>query len=595
MDRSSVQGKRSMVGRLLVGAGLVLLCQACAPVAKQQGLDVQEEPRSVAKLEDRDASSDRACGYSFFLRGKSAELAGKVDEAIDSYRQVLACDPGAEHVMRALAMLLIKTNQRNEAVEWVDRLVALNPQDSMARALLASLYSVMDRSAEAVSLYQAILADDPKNFNVMLLLGGLHARMRDYSSARQVLERLVELNPDSYAGFYYLAKLYQEMRVFDQAAAAFEKALALSWSTELAIEAAELYEQARQDDKAEQLYRRVLAEEAVDERARGGLVSLYLRRGDTERALRELEELRGIAAEPLRVELAISRILLDTGRVKEAIRRLTPLLAKNTSTEGIRAMLVLAHYQNKDLPAAKKLLRQVKPGEKGYSESVLMLARILQEEKDTAGAEKVLQRALENAQHRRLEFYAALAGLYAGDGKPGKAHEVFRRAFIDFPENAEVHYEYALLLHKLDDPAGAMREMEEVLRRDPHQPHALNYVGYSWAEEGRNLDQALVYIEEAVSRLPKDGFVRDSLGWVYYQLGRFADAVRELEQATSLATDDPAIHEHLGDAYLKVGDPAKAGDAYRKAMALQGDEGKKAAVRRKLEGIPAGAGDGSGK
>ncbi|MFZ5774690.1 MAG: tetratricopeptide repeat protein [Thermodesulfobacteriota bacterium] len=579
---------------LLAGCLLLLGQTACAPLAGPDGEGLAQSSEETGRVATG-SGAERGCGYLHFLRGKGAELAGRADEAIDAYRQALECDPKASHVMRTLATLLIKSGRRDEAVQWVNRLVSLNPQDTLARALLATLYSALDRQEEAIALYQAILNDDPKNFNVLLLLGGLHARLHDYPNAKQVLERLVELNPDSYAGHYYLAKLYQEMRLLDQAAASFDKALALNWSTELALEAAELREQAGQDDQTEKLYRRILAEEAVEERARSGLVNLYLRRGKTEQALRELEELRAITAEPMRVELAIGRLLLDKGRAKEAIRRLTPLLKKGTAVEGVRALLVLAHYQNRDTASAKKLLRQVKPGETGYNESILMLARILQEDKDVAGAEKVLLAAIADEQHRRLSFYAALAGIHAGSGKPDKAHAVFQRAFADFPGSAEPHYEYALLLHKLDDTAGAMREMEEVLRLDPHHAHALNYVGYSWAEEGKNLEQALAYIEEAVAKLPKDGFVRDSLGWVYYRLGRFPEAVRELEQAVALSAEDPTILEHLGDASLKAGEPGKAADAYRRALEAQEEAKKKDELRRKLEAIPAQAGQGGGK
>jgi Flp pilus assembly protein TadD len=128
--------------------------------------------------------------------------------------------------------------------------------------------------------------------------------------------------------------------------------------------------------------------------------------------------------------------------------------------------------------------------------------------------------------------------------------------------------------------------MEEVLKREPKHARALNYVGYTWAEEGRNLEEAKAYIEQAVVLLPKDGFVRDSMGWVYYQLGDFPAAVRELELAVKLSPDDSTIYEHLGDAYLKNNDPSQARKAYGKALELHEEEEKKAAVRRKLEALP---------
>ncbi len=570
-----------MLKRLLIAGGLALCCLSCAPSLR----GVPGQPPFAADLEPYEEAVDRGCSYFNFLWGKSAEIEGRYDEAIYAYKQALVCDRLAGHVMRSLAGLLVKTGQREQAVEWVNRLIALNPKDSEARALLANLYSIMERFGEAAEMYQAILADDPQNFNVRLLLGGLYARMHDYDKARQVLEKLAEINPDSYAGYYYLAKLYQEMRLFDKAAEAFDKALALNWSPLLAYEAAELYEQEKRYPEAIAIYRRILEEDASDERARSFLANVYFRQGEIDKALKEMENLRDISANPAKVELAICRILLDAGRRLDAVMRLNAILKKDPQSDAARALLILAYYQQGDLATTKKLLKQVRPASPAYEESVIMLARIMQEEKDFSGAEKALRHAMADKQNRRLNFYVALAMLYAGQNKTDKAHGVFTQAFADFPGNVEAYYEYALFLHKLNDLPGAMRQMEEVLKREPKHARALNYVGYTWAEEGRNLEEAKAYVEQAVALLPKDGFVRDSMGWVYYQMGDFSAAVRELELAVALSSDDPTIYEHLGDAYLKNNDSPRARKAYLKALELHEEADKKDAVRRKLEAL----------
>ncbi len=570
-----------MLKRLLIVCGLAFCCLSCAPAIR----GVAGQPPFAADLEPYDEAVDRGCSYFNFLWGKSAEIEGRYDEAICAYKQALVCDRLAGHVMRSLAGLLVKTGQREQAVEWVNRLIALNPKDSEARALLGNLYSIMERFDEAAKMYQAILVDDPQNFNVRLLLGGLYARMHDYEKARQVLEKLAEINPDSYAGYYYLAKLYQEMGLFDKAAESFDKALTLNWSPTLAYEAAELYEQEKRYPEAIAIYHRLLEEDGSDERARGFLANVYFRQGEVDKAIKEMENLRDISANPAKVELAICRILLDAGRRLDAVMRLNAILKKDPHSDGARALLILAYYQQGDIAATKKLLKQVRPSSPAYEESVIMLARIMQEERDFPGAEKVLRQAMADKQNRRLNFYVALAMLYAGQDKIDKAHGVFTQAFADFPGNVEANYEYALFLHKLNDLAGALHQMEEVLKREPKHAKALNYVGYTWAEEGRNLEEAKVYIEQAVAQLPKDGFVRDSMGWVYYQLGDFPAAVRELELAVALSPDDPTIYEHLGDAYLKNNDSPRARKAYVKSLEFYEEKDKKEAVRRKLEAL----------
>ena len=324
-----------MLKRLLIAGGLALCCLSCTPAIH----GVPGQPPFASDLEPYEEAVDRGCSYFNFLWGKSAEIEGRYDEAIYAYKQALVCDRLAGHVMRSLAGLLVKTGQREQAVEWVNRLIALNPKDSEARALLANLYSIMERFGEAAEMYQAILADDPQNFNVRLLLGGLYARMHDYEKARQVLEKLTEINPDSYAGFYYLAKLYQEMRLFDKAAEAFDKALSLNWSPMLAYEAAELYEQVKRYPEAIAIYRRIIEEDGSDERARSFLANVYFRQGEVDKALKEMENLRDISADPAKVELAICRILLDAGRRLDAVIRLNAILKKDPQSDAARALV----------------------------------------------------------------------------------------------------------------------------------------------------------------------------------------------------------------------------------------------------------------
>jgi tetratricopeptide (TPR) repeat protein len=81
----------------------------------------------------------------------------------------------------------------------------------------------------------------------------------------------------------------------------------------------------------------------------------------------------------------------------------------------------------------------------------------------------------------------------------------------------------------------------------------LNYLAYSWVDQGLNIDEAFTMLQRAVELSPRDGMIIDSLGWAYYRLGRYEDAVRELEKAVELKAGDPVINDHLGDAYWKVG------------------------------------------
>jgi len=99
----------------------------------------------------------------------------------------------------------------------------------------------------------------------------------------------------------------------------------------------------------------------------------------------------------------------------------------------------------------------------------------------------------------------------------------------------------------------AEADLKKALELNPDQPLVLNYLGYSWVDQGVNLDEAFKMLRRAVDLRQRDGYVVDSLGWAYYRLGRYNDAVNELEKAIDLKPSDPVINDHLGDAYWRVG------------------------------------------
>src|SRR5215472_15093263 len=88
--------------------------------------------------------------------------------------------------------------------------------------------------------------------------------------------------------------------------------------------------------------------------------------------------------------------------------------------------------------------------------------------------------------------------------------------------------------------------MRKALELQPEQPHVLNYLGYSWIDQGINLDEGMKMIKRAVEQRPDDGYIVDSLGWAYFRIGNYEEAVKELDHAVELKPEDPTINDHLG-------------------------------------------------
>lgn len=135
--------------------------------------------------------------------------------------------------------------------------------------------------------------------------------------------------------------------------------------------------------------------------------------------------------------------------------------------------------------------------------------------------------------------------------------------------------------------AKAETDLKKALEMQPEQPHVLNYLGYSWIDQGINLDQAMKMIRRAVEQRPDDGYIVDSLGWAYYRIADYDNAVKNLERAIDLKPEDPTINDHLGDAYWRVGRTLEAKFQWQHAKDLKPEADEVPKIEAKLrDGLP---------
>lgn len=525
---------------------------------------------------------DLACAYFYFSWGRFAEMAGRLEEAQDAYTKALVCHQQSTYLRQRLAYLLIAMGKKEQAAVQLDKILENSPEDNRARLELAGIFENLGKTDKAIEILKKNINDDPQDNHSRLTLGYLYFRHGRLDEARLALEKHVAQEPESYSGSVMLAKLYRTMNEIELARVMYDRVLELNWSFLQGLDAAEFYEQIRDYDKAVELYTKLLEEEPDNEVCRRKLAGLYMILGKPEQAVVELKALKESSQEPEKVDLAIGRLLLEQKKYKDAIHHFGRMLVAYPELDIVRPLMALAYYESGDREGAKKVLGQVPVDSKDYEDSILMLVRLYQEENKPATAAEILEHALEVSSAEHQSFFFLLAAVYHKNNEPLKGVAVFERAVHLFPEESRVWFEYGLYMDRIGQQKDAMDHMIRVLELDPDDPYALNYVGYTWADAEVNLDQALDYISRAVAARPEDGFVRDSLGWVYYKLGDFKQAVVELVAAQEMQPDDPTINEHLGDAYLKTGEFSKAAEYYENAVELYKDVKKRAIARRKL-------------
>jgi len=587
--KSNFQGFPGSVSRVTgwVWFGLVLFfCASCAipsvELDRQQVLDGADESYQEQKAK----ANDMACAYFYFLWGKTAENNQRFDEALEAYEKALLCDEQSQHVSRKLAILLVKLNRREQAAKLFENIVGSNPENTEDRVFLAKLYASMGRTDEAVAIYQDLL-EIKEDHDILLMLGTLYAQNKEYDKAQNILNRLVQLEGDSYLAHYYLARLYRELQYFDKAAASYEIALELNWSERLALEIAEFYENQHEQEKAIALYRQIVDEDDANELIRTRLVNLYLSLEQDDKALAELLVLKDLLPESHSVDITISRIFLVQEKYDEAIELLLGALQEFPELDAGHYLLGLAYFRKGEMEKAGKQLETIDPDANVYEDSIQLQARILKDSDNLDGAIQLLEEIIGDTSTRKPSFIILLATIYKEKEEIDRGLEVYERGMELFPDNLNLLYSYGIYLEKAGKQEQAMATMQQVLDLEPDNAAALNYVGYTWADKDVHLDKAFEYIRRAVDLMPEDGYIRDSLGWVYFKMGDVDQAIIELERALELVESDPVIHEHLGDAYLQKGEDKKALSDYEKAYEIYEEEDKKAIVQEKIDSLKA--------
>ncbi|MEJ1157831.1 tetratricopeptide repeat protein [Prosthecomicrobium sp. N25] len=184
----------------------------------------------------------------------------------------------------------------------------------------------------------------------------------------------------------------------------------------------------------------------------------------------------------------------------------------------------------------------------------------------------------------------ALGDVLRGNKKFAEAAEVYSKAIelIGPPQKSDwsLFYFRGICYERTKQWPKAEADFNKALELNPNEANVLNYLGYSWIDMGLNLDKGLDLVRQAVELKPDDGYIVDSLGWAYYRLGRYEDAVRELERAVLLRPEDPVINDHLGDAYWQVGRQLEATFQWRHSVDLKPEPEDLARVQKKLrEGL----------
>ncbi len=227
------------------------------------------------------------------------------------------------------------------------------------------------------------------------------------------------------------------------------------------------------------------------------------------------------------------------------------------------------------LKEANQYYDSIKENSEMYYPAQMKKASNLIEEKKYTEAAKVLKKLLHNNPNN-FQILFNLGDIYRISNNQTSAIKYYNKAIDSiFYENEKywpVYYALAVSYDRNNEWLKAEESLQKALKLSNRHPQVLNYLGYSWLKYNINIDGAAAMILEAYEKEPNDGVIIDSLGWVYYKTGDYANAIIYLEKASELNPQNATISDHLGDAYWQGGRKNEAVFLWKQALTQKEDQ-----------------------
>jgi tetratricopeptide (TPR) repeat protein len=530
-----------------------------------------------------------------FLVARQFELDGQIDEALAAYQRALAKDPDSPFLHRATAELLARSGRVEDALPYAERAQQLQPDDEDLRLFLGTLYRIRKDTASAERMLRK---DDgtPLDPDAALLLYGLYSDTDRLDAALDVAKWMVRTDPKNLRSHFALARVYERMERPVDAERALRAGLAHNPGS-LAVYAGLARGRRQRGDRAGevQIYREVLRRRPNHHATLVALGDALIDMQRLGEARRTLEIVEKEHPDDLRSIVRLGYLDLEQKRFPAAEARFGRVLASNPEQAEVHYFLGTARRQANNLDGAIEEYERVPADHERYLDARLQLAAIYERRHDYVRALGEAEAVRQRFPSRQIDLY--VASLRAKTGDFDGAVAFLKTLLAASPGDEEVLYNLGVLHGEASRQDEALRYMEQVLAKKPEHAGALNYVGYTMAERGQDLDKAERMIRAALAQRPDDGYIVDSLGWVYYvrarqllQAGQAAAgraaldrSVKELERAAVLTGGDPVISEHLGDAHLLRSDRKRALRHYEDAASRDPRQSEQSHLLEKVE------------
>ena len=547
----------------LASAVLIMMLTACAPLVRT----TSPAPATDARSRDTYFPHTSPDFYFYLLAAQLSINNGDWAGARDLYLNALELAPGSPYILLQLSHLAVILGEPDKAEEYCRFVLKQDPHFFEARRFLARLLSSQDQTGAAIAEYRLLLAERPDDEGTLLTLASLYSRLKQPEKALETLNELLAINAQSANAYFQLGAIYTDQGNTRAAEKAYLKAIELDPEfLPPRISLGALQEDAGEPERALRTYQEAADLMPGNRPVRAKIAYLLVKTGDLDAALAQYRNLLDTAGQfDEDIALRMGLIYFEQADFSRAAGMFGRITAHNPGNS--QARYYLGHTLEKTLQfeEAVREFEAVAPDSDIFPQARIQIALLHSRAGDRHRTQQVLQDAIalkpENA-----ALYHALAVAHAELQDYQAAIAALQQAIERDSGDEDLYYYLGHLYEKagmFDESIAAMRS---VLALNADSADALNFIGYLFADRGIRLREARTMIKKALALKPDDGYILDSLGWVYFRMGRFKKALHYLERAHERVPEDPTIAEHLGDVWQQLNKSDKARELYRRAL-----------------------------
>lgn len=550
-----------------------------APHRQAPSVAVPTDQQPMAEL----PGNPRSPALLAFAQFRMHSADGDWEAALGALERAVDRDPKSTYLQLLLARVYLHLDRPDAAVVFLNQLLSEPPFLPETHLLLGDIYLMQQRGLEAIDQFKQALKLAPDDESLPLRLAMAFVQLERVAEALETLEELLQKRPDADQAMLSLARIYRDNQQHDDAIRVYYRYL--KTRPEQPAVVLELGQVLEQQDvaAAEELYLKTLKTTPFAPSIRQQLAQLYLARQQPQLALDQLLIVRE-QLPSMRTGNQIGLLYLHMNQWQQASEEFRQLIDSGESGGRNHYFLALALIGQKHYRAAIEQLQLVTPGATIYRDAMLQLAYLQLQEGVVEQGTRLLQALLEQGIDDS-EVYYYLVAFYQHQQDLVPALKFATEAIERHPQDARLLYQQGVVLDALDNHQSALAVMERVLHIDAEHADALNFLAYSQAEANSDLDLALQRAKRALE-LKSAGYIEDTVGWVYFKRGEYAQSRIHLERAITMQPDDQVILEHLGDLYQVMQLYAQAIQAYRDALTIdpeaEGVQEKLDKLRREL-------------